>query len=67
MKNIARNLLEMALNCEDINTKIQLEEVRNLLDEISCTINCPSNWRSIKKELMKEYADDYDALEIIRY
>ena len=63
MKNIARNLLEMALNCEDIILRFNLEEVRNLLDEISCTIN----WRSIKKELMKEYANDYDALEIIRY
>lgn len=40
--------------------------VRNLL-ECAFTINCPSDWRSIKEELQEEYADDNDALEIIGY
>lgn len=52
MKNICRNLLEMAMNCEDLNIKMQLEEeVGNLLTKLNWTINCPSNWRSIKEEL----------------
>ena len=68
MKNICRNLLEMAMNCEDINIKMQLEEeVGNLLTKLSWTINCPSNWRSIKEELIEEYADNNDALMIIEY
>lgn len=68
MKNIVRNLLEMAMNCDDLNIKMQLEEeVGNLLTKLSSTINCPSDWRSIKEELMEEYADDNDALQIIEY
>ena len=66
MKDIVRNLLECAMTCDDLNVQIELqEEVRNLLDKFVDTINCPSNWRSIKEELQEEYADNNDALEII--
>ena len=68
MKGTIRNLLECAMNCDDFNIREKLEEeVRNLLDELQMTINCPSNWRSIKEELQEEYADNNDALEIIGY
>ena len=68
MKDIVRNLLECALNCDDLKIKAELEEeVRNLLDKFVYTINCPSDWRSIKEELQEEYANDNDALEIIGY
>ena len=56
------------MNCEDLNIKMQLEEeVGNLLEKLRWTINCPSDWRSIKSELIEEYSDDYDALTIIGY
>lgn len=68
MKEIVKNLLECALNCEDFKVKQQLDvEIRNLLDTLQNTINCPSNWRDTKEELQEEYAENNDALEIIGY
>lgn len=68
MKDIVKNLLECALNCNDSNIKENLEEeVRNLIDTLLHTYNAPSDWRNIKEKLQEEYSNDNDALEIIGY
>ena len=66
MKMIVRNLLEIAMNTEDYEQQESLQElVKDLVDELEDTINCPSNWRSIKEELLEEYKENNDALYIL--
>lgn len=68
MKDIVRNLLECAMNCDDLSIKEGLEEsVNDLVNKLQDTINCPSDWRNIKEELIEDYAEDNDALLILEY
>lgn len=44
--------------------------VRELIDKLAETINCPSNWRDIGTELAEEYKDNlwvFDELELWNY
>ena len=66
MKKEIKNLLEIALLTEDYETRDALEEITsNILHRLETTINCPSDWRSIKEELIEEYQNDNDALNIL--
>lgn len=66
MKEIVKELLEVAMNTEDYENQEKLQEiVKDLVWELEDTINCPSNWRSIKEELVEEYQDNNDALFIL--
>ena len=66
MKDELRNLLEVAMNAEGYETREALEDIiHNILTQLAWTINCPSDWRSIKEELIEEYQNDGDALDIL--
>lgn len=66
MKDIVRNLLEVAMNSEDYNTREELGDlVDELLSQFAYTINCPSNWRSLREDLIEKYQDNDDALYIL--
>ena len=44
--------------------------VRDLIQQMATTINCPSNWRDIGTELAEEYKDNswiFDELELWNY
>ena len=66
MKEIVKELLEVAMNTEDYENQEKLQEiVKDLVWELEDTNNCPSNWRSIKEEVVEEYQDNNDALFIL--
>lgn len=44
--------------------------IKDLVDKMTNTINCPSNWRSIGEELADEYKDNswvFNELELWNY
>lgn len=56
MKEAIKNLIKIAEKTKDINIQYEiLQEVRNLIKDFAITINCPSNWRDIGRELAEEY------------
>lgn len=66
MELIVRNLLEIAMNSEDYNTREELGDlIDDLLSKFAYTINCPSNWQSLREDLIEKYQDDEDALYIL--
>lgn len=66
MEQIVQNLLELAMNSEDYNTREQLGDlVDELLSQFAYTINCPSNWQDLRETLKEKYQDDDDALYIL--
>lgn len=71
MKETIKNLINIAEQTENIDTKYKiLEEIKNLIYEFATTINCPSNWRNIAEELAEEYADNnfvYESLQLWDY
>lgn len=67
MKNVIKNLIDIAEKTENIDIKYEiLEEIKNLIYELATTYNCPSNWRSIAEELAEEYADNNDIYELLQ-
>lgn len=75
MENIVREMIEKAIYYKEIIGSIDeaydlIRFVRDLIDKLACTINCPSNWRSIGEELADEYKNNswiYDELELWNY
>lgn len=71
MKNIIKNLINIAEKTENIDTQYEiLNEVKNLIYELATTYNCPSNWQSIAEELAEEYKGKhyiYEALGLWDY
>ena len=71
MKEIIKNLINIAENTEDINIQYEiLEQIKDLIYEFARTINCPSDWRYIAEELIEEYKDNdfiYEALQLWDY
>lgn len=56
MKNIVEDLIQIMYDCEDENARECLvNSIKDLIYELSDTINCPSNWRYIGEELAKKY------------
>ena len=62
MINIVKSIIETVQECKnsgEYDTAFGLADiVKNLIDEMAITINCPSNWRDIGEELAEEYQDD---------
>lgn len=47
-----------------------LKFVRDLIEQMASTINCPSNWRDIGETLVEKYKDNkmvYDELQLWNY
>lgn len=47
-----------------------LKFVRDLIEQMASTINCPSNWRDIGEMLMEKYKDNkmvYNELQLWNY
>lgn len=71
MKNIIKEMIEKAEYYMGIDQPDEAREllgfVRELINEMCTTYNCPSNWREIGEELAEEYKDNffvYDGLEL---
>ena len=60
MKDI---IIEMIAQAEDERNLDLISSIRDLLSRFSITYNCPSNWRSIGRELATEYPKDSWAYE----
>ena len=62
MKNIVKSIIEAAQECKNggnYDTASSLADIaKNLIDEMSSAMNCPSNWRDIGEELAEEYRGD---------
>lgn len=75
MENIIKEMVEKAIYYyEQIDRVDEAYElirfVRDLIDKMAVTINCPSNWRGIGEELAQEYKDNswvFDELELWNY
>ena len=75
MENIIKQMIEKAIyykeNLKFIDEAYELLRfVRNLIEQMALTINCPSNWRNIGTELAEEYKDNtwiFDELELWNY
>lgn len=75
MENIIKNMIEKAIyykeNLNFIDESYDLLRfVRDLIEQMALTINCPSNWRSIGEQLVEEYKDNswvFDELELWNY
>ena len=52
MENILRKMINYADETQDYEVA---ELAADLLDELSGTFNCPSNWRNIAETLAQEY------------
>lgn len=55
MKDI---IIEMIAQAEDERNLDLISSIRDLINRFSATCNCPSNWRSIGRELAWEYPKD---------
>lgn len=63
-------IMEMIAQAENERNLDLISSIRNLVDRLSGTFNCPSNWRSIGIELATEYPEDswvYENLELDDY
>ena len=73
MQEILERLIEFAIEAEDADVQSTiLEEVNNILEELTETINCPYEWREIGKYLAdtyntQEYNVVYEALQLYNY
>ena len=63
MKNIIIELIEYAKRTHDYEIA---ERANDILSEFSETCNCPSNWRSLGKELAEKYKDNEWIMESCR-
>ena len=67
MKETIKNLINIAEQTENIDTKYEiLEEVKNLIYKLTTTFNCPSDWRDIAGELAEEYKENKFIYEILQ-
>ena len=67
MEQTIRLMIEQAETEENYSL---IGYVKQLIDEFSTTINCPSNWRDIGSKIAEEYKDNswvYDELELWNY
>ena len=74
MENIIREMIEKARYYDSLENYDEAREmlyfVRDLIQQMALTINCPSNWRNIGTELAEEYKDNtwiFDELELWNY
>lgn len=75
MENIIKEMVEKAIwykeNLNFIDEAYDLLKfVRELIYQLSITINCPSNWRYIGTELAREYKNNswiYEELDLWNY
>ena len=74
MGNIIREMIEKARYYDSLEhydeAREMLQFVRDLIQQMAITINCPSNWRNIGTELVEEYKDNswiFDELELWNY
>lgn len=70
MKEVIENMIATIVKADDEDTStFVLEEMainlKELLSVFEMTINCPSNWRSLRDDLLDEYADDQFIVDII--
>lgn len=71
MKRIIREMIAKAEYYSSISLMDEARDllcfVRDLVNEMCRTYNCPSNWREIGEELAREYNEDswvYEELEL---
>ena len=67
MEKIISDMIEQAEANEDLEL---LEYARRLVEELADTINCPSNWRNIGKQLAQKYKDNdwvYSYMQLYYY
>ena len=67
MKDI---IVGMFAQADDERNLDLISSVRDLINMFAVTCNCPSNWRSIGRELAAEYPEDswvYENLELDSY
>ena len=56
MQEILERLIETAIESENLDVQHSiLEEVKNILEELTETINCPYEWREIGKSVADRY------------
>lgn len=74
MENIIREMIEKAIYYDNLEhydeAREMLQFVRDLIEQMAMTINCPSNWRSIGTELAEKYKNNswiFDELELWNY
>ena len=75
MENIIKSMVEKAIYYKENlslydESRELLQFVRDLIEQMATTINCPLNWRSIGTELAEEYKDNtwiFDELELWNY
>ena len=74
VENIIREMIEKARYYDSLENYDEAREmlyfVRDLIQQMATTINCPSNWRDIGTELAEEYKDNswiFDELELWNY
>ena len=74
MENIIKQMIEKARYYDSLEhydeAREMLQFVRDLIEQMATTINCPSNWRDIGTELAEEYKDNswiFDELELWNY
>lgn len=75
MENIIKNMIKKAIYYKENlslydESRELLQFAAQLIEQMSLTINCPSNWRSIGTELAEEYKDNtwiFDELELWNY
>lgn len=75
MENIIKSMIEKAIYYKENlsfydEARELLQFVAQLIEQMSLTINCPSNWRIIGTELAEEYKDNsciFDELELWNY
>lgn len=67
MEQTIRNMINQAETEENYSL---IEYARQIVEELTTTINCPSNWRDIGEKLAEEYDSDswvYENMELWNY
>jgi hypothetical protein len=74
MENIIKSMIEKAIYYDNLEqydeAREMLQFVRDLIEQMALTINCPSDWRNIGSELAEEYKENtwiFDELELWNY
>lgn len=67
MEKVIIEMIELAERDEDLDL---LDYLRRLVEELTDTINCPSDWRSIGSRLAEKYQDNdlvYGYMQLYNY
>ena len=73
MQEILERLIELAIETEDADVQSTiLEEVKNILEELTEIINCPYEWREVGRYLADKYNTQkynfvYEELQLYNY